>query len=161
MPRPSVRLLIPCTPVALAALAALAAWSCRPLPLRAPPEISAGDALAHARTLGLEVLPDSPDGDPATGCWLIAPGADESRERLVGLMRQRAGLPGWRGVVLMKPERHPNDTLYRQLAEWGDAGLYAPPLVFFGDPDLIHRMRQALGDAALPQAALTAVATRR
>jgi hypothetical protein len=104
--------------------------------------LSVEDALTRARGLGLRPLPER----GGRGYWLAAADADVAPDRLYRLFRQR-GLEGdWRGLVLMKPELHPDEIFLRQLHEWGDAGLYAPPFVFFGDPVWIARLRKAFAD---------------
>jgi hypothetical protein len=142
MVRPALPLLIPCALLAAAAAAAVCVYHTRPAD---PPALSTAEALDRARALGLRAVPDGPGDGPVIGYWLLAPGADDSPERLRDLVRQGGRAGDWKGVVLMKPEAHPDDTLGRQLAEWGDAGLYVRPLVFFGDPAMVARVADALG----------------
>jgi hypothetical protein len=57
----------------------------------------------------------------------------------------------WAGVVYCEHLRHP-DSREEILASWADCGLRVDPFVFFGDPEMLARIRTALGDAISSQA---------
>jgi hypothetical protein len=75
-------------------------------------------------------------------------------------LRKDGKQPGlWRGILYC--ERVESDNLRRQLADqWGELGWSARPFVFYGDPELLTRVRAALRDASvgtLPQRRLALV----
>jgi hypothetical protein len=142
MARVALYLLIPCALLGTVAIAAV--WPYRPRPAE-PPALSTKETLDRLRAMGLRAIPDAPGDGPAVGYWLLTPQTDASPDRLADLIRQRGQEANWGGAVLMKPELHPDSTLQRQLEEWGDAGLYVRPFVFFGDPPLVGRIADALG----------------
>jgi hypothetical protein len=64
------------------------------------------------------------------------------------LVKHESRLDSWQGVLYC--ERVDSDVMRRQLAEqWGDHGWSAGPFLFFGDPELLARVRAVLLDAPL------------
>jgi hypothetical protein len=69
------------------------------------------------------------------------PGAE-----LYRLVKDRRAKHRWTGVVYCGRSRH-YEVLEGVVESWADCGLRAGPFVFFGDPELLARIRTALGDA--------------
>jgi hypothetical protein len=91
--------------------------------------------------LSLYVVPMT-DISPEEGLFLCE--RPQPREQLQRLVRAVEHGDRWRGIVLCEWNRHVGEVSDEQLADWGEHGLRLGPFVFFGDPALLRRIRQAL-----------------
>jgi hypothetical protein len=137
--------------VALAGLAVSVGWH-RPAtdPPGEPPTVcmdgwSVPDLVRHleARGLGLCAMPTWKGGTVIHNAFLTVPG--KLFEELAGLPKDRASLDRWAGVVYC--EECPRIAARDLQCLWGDCSLRAGPFVFFGDRDLLGRIREALLDS--------------
>jgi hypothetical protein len=131
---------------ALSLAAALAIALARPVP-REPPQPSgaaAGTAaelagILSARLPGLHLTPDTAYGYVGCGFYL----ARDPRRTREELTRLPFGIPvaGWAGVVFCA-NVGPAHELYR--AGWGEYGMEAGRFEFYGDPELLREVADAL-----------------
>jgi hypothetical protein len=71
---------------------------------------------------------------------------DKDWEGLNRLMKDPSRLPAWRGTVYC--ERVMARDAAELAAEWGDPCLVAGPFVFYGDVELLERIRAAIFESA-------------
>jgi hypothetical protein len=85
-----------------------------------------------------DILTNDADG----GAYLIAPGvATDPR----GLMRAVEKAEQWKGVLFVKPLGGlKEEEIQRNLQAWGEHGLCRGGFLFFGDPNLLHQVIEAL-----------------
>jgi hypothetical protein len=135
--------------------ALLAAWAGRP---PAGPPTSAGPLdewdiprlldYLNGQGLGLRLVSTRQDGVIGPGAFLTVTGrgwADCNR-----LAKDPRRLGAWRGTLYC--ERGPGGEAQADLArQWGEGGLAAGPFLFFGDPQLLARVRAALGPLTPPE----------
>jgi hypothetical protein len=89
----------------------------------------------------LYVIPVTPNV-PESGVWVCE--RPLSREQLSRLRRVPEHAYRWRGVVFC--ERAGELTEVQDTRTWGEHGMHAGPLLFFGDPALLHRIHKAIPD---------------
>jgi hypothetical protein len=97
-------------------------------------------ARLESRGLALRFVPaahrgSSPDAFLTEGC--------KSWEELNGLPKLREHIDRWTGTVYCERLNNPRSRAL-QISLWGDYCLEAGPFLFFGDPALLARIRQAL-----------------
>jgi hypothetical protein len=105
------------------------------------------DLLAHLHGagLGLHVVPAARDGGLERGAFLTAD--ERGWEELNALPKVPERADRWGGVVFVE-RRWPGEAWEVRSEVWGDRCVVAGPFVFFGDPALLDRVRDALGPAA-------------
>jgi hypothetical protein len=139
--------------VALAVLAGLAVavlWGARSAPERTLAFMDGWDVpdlVAHLEGRGLKLhLSPTAAGRKANADAYLTTAARPEAE-LYGLVKDTSTMRPWAGVVYCERLRNPAD---RQivLEWWGDCGLQSGHFVLFGDPALLARIRNALGDVA-------------
>jgi hypothetical protein len=94
--------------------------------------------------LRLHLYPTCAGGNASANAFLTT--AERPGAELYGLVKDTRAMDRWAGVVYCERLRLPENR-EEILQSWGDCGLRADPFVFFGDPDLLARIRIALGDA--------------
>jgi hypothetical protein len=150
MPAPILPLwrsaLVPAVLVVLGGLVAVAVRQ-RPVPARPAMIDMTGwemaDLIRHleGREVGLRAVPTWEGGIIGINAFLVR--GEKPWEELARLSKNPACLGQWKGVVYC--ERVPNEDTADSLAEcWGDAHLRIAPFVFFGDPQLVGVIRDAL-----------------
>jgi hypothetical protein len=97
----------------------------------------------HLRKSGLPlyVVPQT-DISPEDGIYLCE--RPEPREQLQRLARAAERGDRWRGIVYCEFNKRLGEIDEDALNNWGEYGLRLGPFVFFGDPALLRRIRQAL-----------------
>jgi hypothetical protein len=81
--------------------------------------------------------------DPEAGLYLCE--QPRPRERLQLLRRFPEQSDRWRGVVFCERDRHLGGEIGEsEWQRWGAYGMRIGPFVFFGDPDLLGRIRRAI-----------------
>ncbi len=105
----------------------------------------------EARGLGLCALPTRKGGPLVRNVFLTVPG--KTFEDVEGLIKQPAFIGRWKGVVYC--EEYPRAEARDLETLWADCAWRAGPFVFFGDRELLARIREALRDN--PPAARPAV----
>jgi hypothetical protein len=162
MPATPLRSSRPAFAVALAALAGLlltVAWRRPPpadVPKEAPRVHMAGwgvpELIRHLeeRGLGLCAVPSREGGPLSHNAFLTVPG--KRPEDLAGLIKTRAHIARWAGVVYCERSRGADGVDLLDL--WGDFCLRAGPFWFFGDRELLARIHEALLDPAAPRDAV-------
>jgi hypothetical protein len=139
--------------LALAVLAGLAGaavhWGARTAPQRSKECMDDWDVrdlagYLEGRGLKLHLSPTSASANVSANAFLTT--TEKPATELYGLVKDTNAMQPWAGVVYCERLRDPED---RQLVLecWADCGLRADPFVFFGDPELLARIRTALGDA--------------
>lgn len=152
--RPIGRRLRPARYAALAVLTAAmlgASWGChgdanaRPHPrgLRA---WDLPRMVAHLRDAGLDLRRVDTAKDRALGRSAFLTATDKGWEELHSLLKVRSQLAEWRGSLYVERGRD-DETWDVHVAGWGSACVVAGPFIFFGDPELLARVRAALGPA--------------
>jgi hypothetical protein len=91
--------------------------------------------------LALSVVPLT-DVSPEEGLYLCE--RPQSREQLQWLRRAAEYGELWRGVVFCEFNKRLGEVPDEELSRWGEHGMQLGPFVFFGDPALLRRIRQAL-----------------
>jgi hypothetical protein len=92
--------------------------------------------------LRLHLSPTFDGGDARTNAYLST--TAKPIAELYWLAKNRKAMHPWAGVVYC--ERPPSyDRAADAVESWADCGLRAAPFVFFGDPELLARIRTALG----------------
>jgi hypothetical protein len=91
--------------------------------------------------LPLHVVPIT-DISPEEGLYLCE--RPQPREQLQMLRRAVALGDRWRGVVFCEFNKRLGEVPDEELQRWGEHGMQLGPFVFFGDPALLRRIRQAL-----------------
>lgn len=131
--------------VILAALATLAFAVGRRQPSLLPGDGSVAGLARHleSRGLPLRLVPASRSGADANA-YLTA--SARRWEDLNGLPKDARRVGDWVGAVYCERVVSEDDAEVR-LAVWDGACLRAGPFLFFGDPALLARIRQALPDA--------------
>jgi hypothetical protein len=85
------------------------------------------------------------DYGPETGFYLCE--QPRSREQLQLLRRAAEQGERWRGIVFCERARHLGGEIEdSEWQRWGEHGMRIGPFVFFGDPALLGRIRQALSE---------------
>ncbi len=98
----------------------------------------------EARGLGLRAVPTGAGGSLSRNAFLTVPG--KRPEGLAGLMKTPAQIDRWEGVVYCEYALRADEVqLYDR---WADCCRSIGPFWFFGDPQLLARIRQALFDPA-------------
>jgi hypothetical protein len=82
------------------------------------------------------------DITPVEGLYLCE--RPQAREQLQRLVRAVEYSDSWRGVVFCECNKRLGEVSDEQMADWGEHGMRLGPFVFFGDPALLRRIRQAL-----------------
>jgi hypothetical protein len=82
------------------------------------------------------------DTSPEKGLYLCE--RPRSQEQLQWLRRAAEYGDRWRGVVFCEFSTHLGEIPDEELERWGEYGMLLGPFVFFGDPALLRRIRQAL-----------------
>jgi hypothetical protein len=95
----------------------------------------------HRAGLSLDMVPLT-DISPEEGLFLCE--RPQPREQLQKLVRAAEHGERWRGVVFCEFNRRLGEIDEAELARWGEHGMQLGPFVFFGDPALLRRIRQAL-----------------
>jgi hypothetical protein len=108
-----------------------------------PPPDEDGISLARrlAPRLGLRVVPTSQDGRPKHNAYLTATGL--RWKELNVLPRSAEHLGRWRGTLYCERSNYPN-ARPEEVDPGSDCWLRAGPFIFFGDPELLARLREAL-----------------
>jgi hypothetical protein len=71
------------------------------------------------------------------------------RDEVVGLLRRRDWAGRWGGVVLCEHIGPGREIPARELTEWGEHGMRAGPLLYFGDPRLLADLAPLVGAEGL------------
>jgi hypothetical protein len=113
-----------------------------PPPAATPPP-SLPDLAERLRRAGLSlhVVPMT-HITPVEGLYLCE--RPQPREQLQRLVRAVEHSDSWRGVVFCECNKRLGEVSDEQMADWGEHGMRLGPFVFFGDPALLRRIRQAL-----------------
>jgi hypothetical protein len=136
-------------PAALAVLGSLLVVAVRHRPVPAKPQMidmsgwTVTDLVRHleGREVGLYAVPTWEGGVIGINAFLVQ--GDKPWKELAGLSKSPGCLWQWKGVVYC--ERVTNEDTADSLAEcWGDSHLRIAPFVFFGDPQLVGVIRDAL-----------------
>jgi hypothetical protein len=139
--------------VVLAVLVGLAVaavyWGARSALQRPEVDMDAWDvrdlvAYLEGRGLRLHLTPTRAGGDASANAYLTTEAKPAAE--LYGLITDRHTMHHWAGVVYCERCRR-YEAREVCLELWGDCGLRAGPFVFFGDPELLARIRTALEDA--------------
>jgi hypothetical protein len=102
-------------------------------------------ALLRSRGLVLRLASTRAHGDIHDNAFLLA--RARTWAELNRLVKARKYAEQWRGIVFCECVRDPFPCLQRtEIEAWGDCCLQAPPFLFFGDPELIALIRDALLD---------------
>jgi hypothetical protein len=101
-------------------------------------------AYLESQGLRLHLSPTWAGGNARANAFLTS-GAKTGAE-LYGLLKARKEIHRWAGVVYGERSRAYEEREWAVEA-WADCGLRAGPFVFFGDPELLGRIRTALGHA--------------
>jgi hypothetical protein len=133
----------------LAGLAVVACWKTRPAPERSEALLDGWEVpnlvgYLQGRGLPLHLSPTGPGANTRVNAYLTTtakPGAE-----LYWLLKDRKAMQRWAGVVYCERLGRPEDR-EESVESWAECGLRAGPFVFFGDPELLARIRTALGDA--------------
>jgi hypothetical protein len=139
-------------PVLAASLLAIVCLSRRESRGPADPPLDGWDIrelVAHLRTAGLalRVVPTQKDEVVSHNAYLTT--TDQRWEEFNRLPKSCDLIDSWRGTVYV--EKGPADADQSDRMQlWGDCCLAAGPFLFFGDPELLARIRSAL--AGLGQA---------
>jgi hypothetical protein len=114
---------------------------------RTPPELQdwdINDLAEHLRGAGLPLreVATAEDGDARNSAYLTTTASTwDELARLARVPERRAG---WEGTVYCERNTRESDRkLCRHL--WGECYLCAGPFLFFGDPELLGRIRAVLG----------------
>jgi hypothetical protein len=95
----------------------------------------------HRAGLPVHAVPLT-DISPEEGLYLCE--RPQPREQLQRLVRAAEYSERWRGVVFCEFNKRLGVVDDAELERWGELGMQLGPFVFFGDPALLHRIRQAL-----------------
>jgi hypothetical protein len=97
---------------------------------------------AHLNRKGVPVrlVPVSENAPLGSAAYLTTTAKDW--DDLNHLMKLPQRIPEWRGTLYCERIRE-NDTSYL-LGQWGDQGLKIGPFLFYGDTELLDRVRSAL-----------------
>jgi hypothetical protein len=128
----------------LAGGAALGVWQLsgpRPVPPQEAKDVAELTALLQSRGVALHAVSLARNGLCEDRAYLAVD--DRPWDELTRLPAVRDEVGRWRGVVLCEKVL-PSSTPAAHLELWGDSCLEAPPWVFFGDPELRERIRDAL-----------------
>jgi hypothetical protein len=90
--------------------------------------------------LGLRVVPTAEGGDVRHNAFLTT--TDQGWERLTCLPKLPEHIHRWRGTAYVEVARPGSRA--EAVRQWRECSLRAGPFVFFGDPDPLDRVRQAL-----------------
>jgi hypothetical protein len=82
------------------------------------------------------------DSSPEEGFYLCE--RPRPREQLQQLRRLPESADRWRGVVFCERGRHLGEIEESEWQRWGEHAMRIGPFVFFGDPALLGRIRQAI-----------------
>src|SRR5262249_55096043 len=102
----------------------------------------------HLNRAGLEVRLRSPLKNGAIGQAAFLTTTDKDWDDLNHLYKHPSRIQEWRGVVYCERVGHSEPILRL----WGDHYLVAGPFVFFGDSELLERIRAILVPSAPPVA---------
>jgi hypothetical protein len=105
--------------------------------------------LEHLRARGVDLYATSPmkDGPIVDKVYLTTEPRDWPE--LQQLFRDNDQIDRWRGVLFCERLNVQDDRTW-DLQRWGDCCLVVGPFVFFGDRDLLARVRAALADSCEP-----------
>jgi hypothetical protein len=84
-------------------------------------------------------------GDARTNAYLST--TEKTGAELYWLVKDRTEMHRWAGVVYCERVQYPEDR-EGMVKLWADCGLRVGPFVFFGDPELLARIRTALRAAS-------------
>ena len=100
----------------------------------------------HRAGIRLHVVPATKDGVLQDTAFLTT--TERSWHELNRLRKDAKQLAPWRGILYCERLEH---TKMRTVLEeqWGDYGWSAGPFLFYGDPELLARVRAVLLDASL------------
>ena len=110
-----------------------------PEPPATPAELAA--VLRESRPT-LYVIPANSSG-PQNGIYVCE--RPRSHNEVLGLVRQREYAGRWQGVVYCERIGWENEIAGDDLAAWGEHGMRAGPLLFFGDPRLLAEIAPLVG----------------
>ena len=138
----------------LAALLAACGWRhTDDEPTAATPDVAGWDVprmAEHLRSRGLtfRLIPaDEPGVNAARSAYLTT--TAKTWRELTVLRRARERIGDWQGTLHCERVNQPG-TLDLQIQRWGDCCLEVGPFVFFGDPELLARVRTALRPPGMP-----------
>jgi hypothetical protein len=98
----------------------------------------------EGRGLKLHLYPTWDGGNTSRNAFLAT--TEKTGAEMYGLVKGTTAMDRWAGVVYCERLRLPEDR-EEILQLWAGCGLRADPFAFFGDPELLARIRTALGDA--------------
>ena len=100
----------------------------------------------HRAGIRLHVAPTAKDGVVQNTAFLTT--TERTWYELNRLRKDAKQLDPWQGILYC--ERLELDEMWRVMADqWGDFGWSAGPFLFYGDPELLARVRAVLLDAPL------------
>jgi hypothetical protein len=139
---PAPALALPCV-LLLVALAALGEW----WGPAAPPDLASWDVprlveFLHGHGLPLRAISSSRDGGVSESAYLTT--TSKGWGELAGLRRGSDQIDLWQGTLFC--ERASLSVFGAQIQMWGDCCLVVGPFVFFGDRDLLARVRAAFAN---------------
>jgi hypothetical protein len=106
-----------------------------------PAEENAVDlARRLAPRLGLQVVRTSQTGPSDHSAYLVS--KDRPWGELNGLSKSRERIANWRGTIYCERSARAQQAV----PEWEGCSLRAGPFIFFGDPELLAQVPQALAD---------------
>jgi hypothetical protein len=97
----------------------------------------------RGRGLPLRAVSTIKDGPIGNNAYLLT--ADRTWKDLTHLSRGREHIDRWRGTLYCERLRQPGNR-DEQAALWGDCCLLVGPFLFFGDRELLRKVREALRD---------------
>jgi hypothetical protein len=110
-----------------------------PRPPQTPAELT--EALQQFRP-ALYIVPAN-GRNPQSGIYISERPLPSAR--IAKLLRQPQHADRWKGVVYCERYRYGSEICPPYLDDWGDHGLHAGPLLFFGDPRLLEDLAPLVG----------------
>ena len=104
-------------------------------------------AYLNGQGLGLRMVPTRKDGIASQNAFLTTTDQDWADLNDLGKIREQ--IDRWRGTLYCRQKTGEKDWS-DQVHYWGDCCLEAGPFIFFGDRELLARVRAALGAPAPP-----------
>jgi hypothetical protein len=84
------------------------------------------------------------EGNPEAGIYLCT--RSRTRDQLMGLPRAREHAHRWQGVAHCEMVGKMVAVDEYDIQSWGEYGMQIGPFLFFGDPDLLQRIRKVVLD---------------